>query len=119
DPQKAAECLARPLLVDRLIQSNYASDERFHGQLKARAQAELTSGALRNSTGRYSEIEWQRGTAMNPQSGVMTLEPAAFDARVRELRRALGGASGNVPLSRASVLREDSHRFYAVSVLAL
>ena len=37
DPQLAAECLARPLLADRLIEGYYARDERFHGKLKARA----------------------------------------------------------------------------------
>jgi len=119
DPQKAAECLARPLLVDRLIQSNYASDEHFHGELKSRAQTELTAGVLRSSTGRYSEIEWQRGTAKNPHSGVMTLEPAAFDARVRELKRSLSGSSGSIAVGRVSALHEDSNRFYAVSILNL
>ncbi|MBN2382887.1 IPT/TIG domain-containing protein [bacterium] len=34
DPFLIAECLARPLLVDRLVRKWYARDERFHGQLR-------------------------------------------------------------------------------------
>ncbi len=31
DPALAAECLARPVLVDRLLRAEYARDERLHG----------------------------------------------------------------------------------------
>ena len=41
DPYIIAECLARPLLADRLARGLYAYDQRFHGALKQRAQAEL------------------------------------------------------------------------------
>ena len=82
DPQAAAECLARPLLVDRLIQSYFASDQRFHGELKARVQAELASAApatMKNMSGQYREMEWQRGrNGLKP--GVMALESSEFDA---------------------------------------
>src|SRR5205807_10160179 len=36
-----AECLARPALADRLLTTWYAYDQRFHGELKQRAEAEL------------------------------------------------------------------------------
>src|SRR5438045_3856763 len=41
DPFVIAECLARPALADRLLTHWYASDERIHGGLKQRAEAEL------------------------------------------------------------------------------
>src|SRR5438309_4957260 len=41
DPFVIAECLARPALADRLLTSWYAYDQRFHGELKQRAEAEL------------------------------------------------------------------------------
>src|SRR5438094_119519 len=41
DPFVIAECLARPVLADRLLTSWYAYDERIHGELKHRAEAEL------------------------------------------------------------------------------
>src|SRR5215211_7477937 len=43
DPFVIAECLARPALADRLLASWYAYDERFHGELKQRAEAEVVA----------------------------------------------------------------------------
>ena len=120
DPQAAAECLARPLLVDRLIQTYFAGDQRFHGELKSRVQAELTSAApatMKNLSGQFREMQWQRGrNGVKP--GVMALESGEFDERVRGLRNTLGDRSGNLPLGRLSSLREDANRFYAVAVIA-
>jgi hypothetical protein len=41
DPFVVAECLARPVLAERLLTELYAHDQRFHGELKRRAEAEL------------------------------------------------------------------------------
>ena len=41
DPFVIAECLARPVLTERLVTELYAHDQRFHGELKRRAEAEL------------------------------------------------------------------------------
>src|SRR5438105_11931217 len=41
DPFVIAECLARPVLAERLLTELYAHDQRFHGDLKQRAEAEL------------------------------------------------------------------------------
>src|SRR5205814_1480283 len=43
DPFVIAECLARPVLAQRLVTNLYAHDERLHGELKRRAQAELAA----------------------------------------------------------------------------
>ncbi len=40
DPFVIAECLARPVLAERLLTELYAHDQRFHGELKGRAEAE-------------------------------------------------------------------------------
>jgi hypothetical protein len=42
DPLVIAECLARPVLTERLVRRWSASDERFHGEVKQRAEAELS-----------------------------------------------------------------------------
>src|SRR5262249_35054185 len=39
DPFVIAECLARPVLAERLLSELYAHDQRFHGDLKRRAEA--------------------------------------------------------------------------------
>jgi hypothetical protein len=41
DPFVIAECLARPALAERLLRNWYACDQRIHGDLKRRAEADL------------------------------------------------------------------------------
>src|SRR5216117_822410 len=41
DPLIIAECLARPALAERLLRDWYAYDQRIHGELKQRIEAEL------------------------------------------------------------------------------
>ena len=61
DPFVIAECLARPALADRLLTNWYAYDQRIHGDLKQRAEAELqahpTVEQMKQTSGKYSEIE--------------------------------------------------------------
>src|SRR5207302_2921417 len=60
DPFVIAECLARPALADRLLTTWYAYDQRFHGELKQRAEAELktypTVEQMKQLSGTYSEV---------------------------------------------------------------
>src|SRR4030095_954503 len=64
DPLVIAECLARPVLAERLLTELYAHDQRFHSELKQRAEAELrTHGSVRQmklTSGMYTEIEMIR-----------------------------------------------------------
>ena len=61
DPFVVAECLARPVLAERLLTNWYAYDQRIHGELKQRAEAELqahrTLQQINQLSGKYSEIE--------------------------------------------------------------
>src|SRR6266436_3192210 len=61
DPFVIAECLARPALAGRLLTNWYAYDQRFHGALKQRAEADLqaypTVEQMKQTSGKYSEIE--------------------------------------------------------------
>src|SRR5947208_7355064 len=65
DPFVIAECLARPALADRLLTSWYAYDQRIHGELKYRAEADLLAqpsvAQMKQTSGTYSEIELVRG----------------------------------------------------------
>ncbi|HZD96150.1 MAG TPA: hypothetical protein VE133_17955, partial [Candidatus Sulfotelmatobacter sp.] len=72
DPFVIAECLARPALAERLVTSWYAGDQRIHGELKQRAEAELQAhlpaialaeagpsiDQMKRLSGKYSEIEF-------------------------------------------------------------
>src|SRR6266550_3932700 len=65
DPFVIAECLARPALADRLLTTWYAYDQRIHGELKQRAEADLLAqpsvAQMKQTSGTYSEIELVRG----------------------------------------------------------
>src|SRR4029453_8656041 len=64
DPFVIAECLARPALADRLITNWYAYDQRIHGELKQRVEAELqrhsTVEQMKQLSGKYDKIELVR-----------------------------------------------------------
>jgi N-acetylneuraminic acid mutarotase len=120
DPQRAAECLARPALADRLIRSNYASDDRFHEAVEAQARAELaaaTPAAMQAMSGRYTQWEWRRGDRADAARGTLWLDDKTFDQRVKTLGATLGGRSGELAVGRLTGLREDDAHFYAAAVL--
>jgi len=66
DPAVIAECLARPVLAERLTTELYAHDQRFHGELKRRAEAELKTHLsvrqMKQTSGMYTEMELVRAT---------------------------------------------------------
>jgi N-acetylneuraminic acid mutarotase len=65
DPFVIAECLARPALAERLLTNWYAYDQRIHGDLRQRAEADLrahnTVEQMKQTSGKQSEIEWLKG----------------------------------------------------------
>src|SRR5215472_8345938 len=62
DPFVVAECLARPVLAERLLTNWYAHDETIHGELKQRAAAQLQAHnsveQMKQLGGTYSETEF-------------------------------------------------------------
>jgi len=62
DPYLIAECLVRPVLADRFIRNWFAFDERFHGETKRKAEANMQHYggmySLESISGTYSEIVW-------------------------------------------------------------
>src|SRR3989442_649565 len=62
DPFVIAECLARPALAERLLTNWYAYDQRIHGELRQRAEAELLTHPsieqMKQTSGTFSEIEF-------------------------------------------------------------
>jgi N-acetylneuraminic acid mutarotase len=99
-----AECLARPALAERLLTNCYAYDQRIHGELKQRAEAQLQGhpgiGHLKQLGGKYSEIEFARsGTARRKDNRDldhrMTLNDREWEETVQKL-----AATFNKPASR-------------------
>src|SRR5262249_22507254 len=62
DPRLIAETLARQTLADRLVRNWYAGDERFHGDVRRRAEAALAgmsdANRLKTLGAEYSETTW-------------------------------------------------------------
>jgi N-acetylneuraminic acid mutarotase len=65
DPRLIAETLARHALADRLVRNWYARDERFHGEVRRRAEAALAGvsdpSQLKALGADYSEATWRLG----------------------------------------------------------
>lgn len=122
DPHVIAECLARPELAGRLAHNMFAADERIHGDLKSRIQAELaltqTAAAMPALSGTYFETTWQKSKpdGQGPAAGAYVLDPAQWKERIRHLELEFG-ASASLPLRKVSSLQEDSSRYYVESIL--
>src|SRR2546430_559892 len=95
DPFVIAECLARPVLAERVITELYAHDQRFHGELKRRAEADLRTHPsvreMKQTSGMYTEMEWIKSDSTPDQDkgGSASLED---DAKANGQRR--GTADG-------------------------
>ncbi len=86
DPFVIAECLARPVLAERLVSELYAHDQRFHGELKRRAEAELRAhGSVRQmkqTSGMYTEMEWMKSDSADPvEAGVSPAQPTRLPSQ--------------------------------------
>src|SRR2546421_3276460 len=61
DPFVIAECLARPVLAERLLTNWYTYDQSMHGELRQRADVELkahpTVEEMKRTSGKYIQIE--------------------------------------------------------------
>src|SRR5437016_3034758 len=146
DPLVIAECLARPVLAERLLTELYAHDSRFHGELKRRAEAELRTHpsvrAMKQTSGMYTEMEWiksdstqdqDKGGSASPEDdgkangqrrgaedGV-TLNSREWNENVQKLAKDLGDTKASDPSAKIktgvlSPLREDEGHYYAVAV---
>jgi len=110
DPHQIAECLARPALADRLARSWYASDERFHGALRARVRKAVDGAVsvdeLRTIVGEYAEWEEERapadagprGGAADGAAGLRRVSPEQWDKQLGRLGRLFNGQPATAAL---------------------
>ena len=128
DPRLIAETLARQTLVDRLIRSWYATDERFHGKLRKKAEAALAAcrsvGCMPSVGGEYQETTWRlrsdREETMErvPQQDVKALRAEEWRDHLARLAGKLGGEPGSLPLLILSGLEETTEGFAVSAVLS-
>src|SRR5437867_9716747 len=147
DPFVIAECLARPVLAERLLTELYAHDQRFHGELKRRAEADLRTHPsvreMKQTSGMYTEMEWIKsdstpdqdtgGLASPEDDGKpnckrrdaehdVTLNSREWNENVQKLAKDLGDTkasdpSGQIKTGVLSPLQEDEGHYYAVAVM--
>src|SRR5437660_1547305 len=140
DPFVIAECLARPALAGRLLTSWYSHDERIHGELKQRVEADLlahpTLEQMKQLSGNYSEIELVKadggkGEAINGPKPGLKLDGRKWDEMVQKLAAIFAGCpvtSGGLPGKGATLrdiktgaisdLQEDETCDYATAVIS-
>ncbi len=138
DPFVIAECLARPALSERLVANFYAHDQRFHGELRRRAEADLrahyTVRQMKQTSGKYSEIELVRSDNAQDDEDNRGAEPSVkmnsreWGENVQKLSAMFDGAkndtarTSSVPTTQIkagvlSPLQEDEGRYYATAVV--
>jgi N-acetylneuraminic acid mutarotase len=141
DPQVIAECLARPILADRLIHNLYANDERFHGGLKARVESERkltdTVEAMRAMSGTFQESVWKKKEpgAAEAKGESISLDEPEWKEWITKLQQRLGcvaeiqypgdlpsqplmsGSGCDLPVGKLSSVMEDAERFSVIAVL--
>src|SRR5438034_5375115 len=134
DPLVIAECLARPVLAERLVTEVYAHDQRFHGELKRRVEAELKTHPsvrdMKQTSGMYTEMEWIKSDpAKDGSASTDTKNGEAVKMNGSEWQESvekLAGEFGNTKAKDAwaqirtgvlSPLREDEGHYYAVAVM--
>jgi N-acetylneuraminic acid mutarotase len=134
DPFVIAECLARPVLAERLVTELYAHDQRFHGELKRRAEAELRTrpsvSQMTQTSGMYTEMEWIKSDCDETDSApaeIKNVQPVKMNgSEWQESVKKLAGEFGNAKAGDAwgqiktgvlSPLREDEGHYYAVAVM--
>src|SRR5437588_2966870 len=137
DPLIIAECLARPALAERLLRDWYAYDQRIHGELKQRIEAELQADPaveqMNQLSGRYSEVELIKSD--NAEGGdngdserSVKLNAGEWNETVQRLATAFssGAVATGVPPAKVthiktgilSRLQEDETRYYVIAVIA-
>ena len=109
DPFVIAECLARSALAERLITNWYSYDQRIHGELKQRAEAELRSspavGQMKQLSGKYSEIEFikadsSKEDANRSRDPSLTLDDHQWDETVDRLAASFNRAKSQLRNAR-------------------
>jgi len=133
DPFLIAECLARPVLAQRLVESVFVSDERIHGAqrelLDSRLAGVKTLTALERLDGDHEEITFvlhdgaaTKRAPADPTDRAIRLTREEWNREIGQLAARFGvaGATGPgvLPVGAVSRLLDNGDRFVALSVRA-
>src|SRR6266496_1678131 len=106
DPLVIAECLTRPVLAERLLTELYAHDDRFHGELKRRAAAELRTHRsvkqMKQTSDTYTEMGWIKSDSAKEDfapadaksAEAVKMNSSEWQESVAKLAEQFGGSRG-------------------------
>ena len=139
DPFVIAECLARPVLAERLLTKWYTYDQTIHRELRRRAEAELkaypTVDQMKQLSGKYSEIDLVKSDPSHEQDNhrlgsAIKLNSHEWDKTVEKLAAmfsdravapgvspAKGVPATEIKTGVLSALQEHETHYYAAKVL--
>ena len=141
DPFVIAECLARPALAERLLTNWYAYDQRMHGGLKQRAEADLQTHPsleqMKLSSEKYNEVVFAKSDASREKANrgtghAILLNSREWDSTAQILsatfnkpgaanathsKSAASETYGSIPIGIPGPLQEDQERYYAATVI--
>jgi hypothetical protein len=126
DPVLIAEAIARPGLADRLIRSWYATDARFHGELRRKAESALSScreaDCMKSLGGVYHEATWKlrvedRAQFDRPDGEAVKLDAEEWKQHLEQLALKFGTSSDSIPVGRPGGLEETAYSFSVTAVL--
>jgi hypothetical protein len=123
DSLLVAECLVRPLLVERRIRAFFSADLELHGTLRRQAEAELKAvngqWDLDGMSGQVAEFELRRSNAQSDdgvaEPSVRILDEAQFKSQA--LRLNLDHRIDSQPKAHFAELQEDDEAYWAEAVL--
>ncbi len=128
DPYVIAETLARQTLVDRLIHDWYSADSRFHGDVKARAEAALAAckgvECMKSMGGHFVEGRIKLGIhdtsseVDQTHKRTLMLNADEWHEQLRALARRFNATAESLPTNRLSGLEETPDAFVVSAILA-
>ena len=121
DPYLIAECLARPVLADRLIRNWYANDERFHKETREKAEEALKhltpenfcsypEGQYSKMTYRLENVENEEREMLDPEDHSIGLDEKEFEKMYSEIPEE-GKISGVIEKSDCFVILHTVEKY--------
>ena len=129
DPHLIAECLARPIIVEKMIRSSYSFDKNLHSEIKKSALEDIaafgTISGMKRMKGAYSEVELARVSQKRQAeeeneyaANRIVMDEEEWNREVQQIAQDLNSKNINeLPVGRLSTLKEDENQFYTIAVL--
>lgn len=122
DPVLIADTLARQTLGDRLIHDWYAYDDRFHGDVRRKAESELALcrdvSCMRSMGGDYRETAWRHADSGRDAQPDGTLDHQTIRLSAGEWKN-LRGRLAALPLRKPGRLEQDPESFSVNAIVSM